>query len=632
MEEDISRHHNHRRRRDNLNGQNNSRGRHSSRRISSNGPGAFARVDAADAHRIARQVGTRSRYIFFGAFERVFDEKKVRWKIVPRYKRIAVLLSAGLALFWILTAIAVWCGYKYIKRYDEISFVKVALLPFYISEHRKDMGEYNIRKGYEAIKEKDPSKAFQYLYKGVVQSPDNLEARITLAQIYLFGLKDPTYAATILNDRLELAVKEKNKAYLKAALTMFMASADYTDAFAETSKRLVASGILKESDITAIATPVIKSMHAAKNDAELSNILEKILSKFESPNLSKFFASNLSVAYVSIGDFVSAWNVLNKYGITDTSVGEEISCRIMWQKCDELKALALARNIAKNRRNSENAYSMLVEFYKELGDDEMLRISEDAKALISNDLFASKMLQIERAKDDAERNKNIDEYFKTFSGSAAAIAKLASYAVKTRDAILMDRCIKIDFKNERLNNYIRLINVEFLLVARKIDAAMEELLVLSYSMKENPVQKDLLEGMQITTDAMSGKNVDADIRSFVLSNNSKPASIINLANFFMRCGLYNEAELLCELSEKNFPADYRFKNILAKIYLSRGDFPSLALLAVRTRVPIPELLAVESFALSDASAFIPAEKRAILIKKIEHAKEVRRKSRLMPAK
>ena len=103
MEEDISRHHNHRRRRDNLNGQNNSRGRHSSRRISSNGPGAFARVDAADAHRIARQVGTRSRYIFFGAFERVFDEKKVRWKIVPRYKRIAVLLSAGLALFWILT-------------------------------------------------------------------------------------------------------------------------------------------------------------------------------------------------------------------------------------------------------------------------------------------------------------------------------------------------------------------------------------------------------------------------------------------------------------------------------------------------------------------------------------------------
>ena len=170
MEEDISRHHNHRRRRDNLNGQNNSRGRHSSRRISSNGPGAFARVDAADAHRIARQVGTRSRYIFFGAFERVFDEKKVRWKIVPRYKRIAVLLSAGLALFWILTAIAVWCGYKYIKRYDEISFVKVALLPFYISEHRKDMGEYNIRKGYEAIKEKDPSKAFQYLYKGVSSS------------------------------------------------------------------------------------------------------------------------------------------------------------------------------------------------------------------------------------------------------------------------------------------------------------------------------------------------------------------------------------------------------------------------------------------------------------------------------
>mgnify|MGYP004721740441 FL=1 len=74
---------------------------------------------------------------------------------------------------------------------------------------------------------------------------------------------------------------------------MFMASADYTDAFAETSKRLVASGILKESDITAIATPVIKSKHAAKNDAEVSSILEKILSKFESPNLSKIFASNL---------------------------------------------------------------------------------------------------------------------------------------------------------------------------------------------------------------------------------------------------------------------------------------------------------------------------------------------------
>lgn len=98
---------------------------------------------------------------------------------------------------------------------------------------------------------------------------------------------------------------------------------------------------------------------------------------------------------------------------------------------------------------------------------------------------------------------------------------------------------------------------------------MEELLVLSYSMKKNPVQKDLLEGMQITTDAMSGKNVDADIRSFVLSNNSKPASIINLANFFMRCGLYNEAELLCELSEKTFRRIIGLKTFWQNIFKPR---------------------------------------------------------------
>ena len=625
--EDGRRHHGHRNRRENLRGGEDFGRKHISRRSPAAGGARGVKVNAADAHRMARLVGARSRYIFFGAFERVFDNKTVRWKIVPRYKRIAFLLSAAFVFIWISAAVAVWCGYKFIKRYDEVSFVKVALLPFYISEHRRDMGEYNIKRGYEAIKEKDPSKALQYLYKGVIQSPDNLEARVTLAQIYLLGLKDPTFASTILDDRLDLALEKKNVAYIKMALSVFMISPDYAQKFVDVSKKLLDSKFLKESDITAIASPVIKSMHAAKNDDELSVILEKFLTEFESPKLNKFFAANLAVAYVSVGGFISAWNVVKKHGIAGTQIGEEISCRIMWQQNNELKALELAQKLAKRRKNSENAYAMLAEFYKELGDEEMLRMAEDTKALMSSDLYSSKLLQIERSTDEIERNRNIDEYLKTFSGSAMAMAKLASYAVKIRDPILMDKCVKVDLKNDKLNNFIRLVYVEFLLVTGKIDAAVEELMVLSYSFKDNSSQKELLEGMQITADAMSGKNVEGAIRNFALANKSRPASIINLANFLMRCNLHKETELLCELSKENFPEDYRIKNILAKIYSERGDLPSLARLAARTRIPMPELLSLEAFVRSDASTFLSAEERSIIFEKIAHAKEVKSKSR-----
>ena len=104
--EDGRRHHGHRNRRENLRGGEDFGRKHISRRSPAAGGARGVKVNAADAHRMARLVGARSRYIFFGAFERVFDNKTVRWKIVPRYKRIAFLLSAAFVFIWISAAVA----------------------------------------------------------------------------------------------------------------------------------------------------------------------------------------------------------------------------------------------------------------------------------------------------------------------------------------------------------------------------------------------------------------------------------------------------------------------------------------------------------------------------------------------
>ena len=573
---------------------------------------------------MARSVNGRSRFIFFGAFERVFDSKNVKWRIVPRYKKIGVILAIAFIACWLFSAIAIWSGYKFIKKYDEISFFKVVAMPFYIAEHRRDMGEYNIRMGNQAIKDNDPSKAFQYLYKGAMQSPNNLEARMALAQIYFFWIRDPRFASTILDDKIDLAIEKNLKNYVKLALNCFMFAPDYNDKFVELANRTIANAMFTDTDIIGIATPAIRGLHSSSRDADLAKLAQIAIDGFESQKLKRFFASNASIAYCNLGDFNSAWDILRKNNIEDSENAAQIKCRIMWQNGEEIKALKLARRASLSAKQPENAYAVLSEFYRELGANKMADLSEDSRQLLSGNLYNSKLLQIENAESDSLRWQYIGQYLKTFSKSAPAIASLSSYAIKINNEELMRKCLAVDFENEAFKTLIRLSYVEFLIKNKKIDAANEELLLAGYKDVSKSQYKEMLDGLTISINALSGKNVEADIRRFVADYAKKPSSLVNLAKFFYRNDMLAQSEFICLIAQSVYPNDYRIPNLLAKIYFDLNDFSKLAKLAYKERIPIDKLLVLKEYINSDASIFLGVKERDVILKKISHAEEVMR--------
>ena len=153
--------------------------------------------------------------IFFGILTRYFDEKKGAWRFAPNFKRLALAVVGTAALLWVAAAVAVFCGFKYLRKYENISFLEVLQMPFATDRYRTEMGEAQIAAGRECLKNGDYQGAFMNMAGGVARSPDNLEGRVFLAQMYQMLLRDSEKAAETLDFKIAKAFDAKDKNYLK---------------------------------------------------------------------------------------------------------------------------------------------------------------------------------------------------------------------------------------------------------------------------------------------------------------------------------------------------------------------------------------------------------------------------------
>jgi tetratricopeptide (TPR) repeat protein len=243
---------------------------------------------------------------------------RFHWKRV--FAALGVLALAG----WIACGTALYFYFKERRGYEEVSFFKMLVLPLRLDEHRREMGEFFIRRGTERIEAGEFRAGFHQLRIGLARAPADPEARILLARIFRDAYRDHRLAIKALEQGLKHA--EENPSFYDhdyLHLLFFLLNESERDL-----RRIELAGELAEK----VADPALKAtlhLEAARAESEL-------------------------------GRFADAAERLRGNGLLRSPDGFLLLARVLWRSGDRRMAiLGLESGLERFPRNPRMATALL---------------------------------------------------------------------------------------------------------------------------------------------------------------------------------------------------------------------------------------------------------------------------------
>lgn len=248
-------------------------------------------------------------------------------RIHIRWGRVALLfLFLGLFM-WAGKSFALYYFFKNVRGFEDVAFVDMIVFPMNRSNVRIQQGNYQIETAKDALEREDYRRAFALLREGVARSPENLEGRMLLAQIYAgwrpdlaadllvsgadFGKEDPEYvklmSMLLLNQKQDKRVLEVTETLLAEDLddeirqilnvarlqsAMFLGRYDIArTTFEETDLEQTMDGVIlgtklymrigREQTATEVLLSVINSLQAQ----EISPVYNQLVSVYKERGL-----------------------------------------------------------------------------------------------------------------------------------------------------------------------------------------------------------------------------------------------------------------------------------------------------------------------------------------------------------
>lgn len=248
-------------------------------------------------------------------------------RIRIRWGRVALLfLFLGLFM-WAGKSFALYYFFKNVRGFEDVAFVDMIVFPMNRSNVRIQQGNYQIETAKDALEREDYRRAFALLREGVARSPENLEGRMLLAQIYAgwrpdlaadllvsgadFGKEDPEYvklmSMLLLNQKQDKRVLEVTETLLAEDLddeirqilnvarlqsAMFLGRYDIArTTFEETDLEQTMDGVIlgtklymrigREQTATEVLLSVINSLQAQ----EISPVYNQLVSVYKERGL-----------------------------------------------------------------------------------------------------------------------------------------------------------------------------------------------------------------------------------------------------------------------------------------------------------------------------------------------------------
>lgn len=506
-----------------------------------------------------------------------------RLEIVIRWGRLIASLFALFVAAWLLTAGTLYFYFKYKKEFDEVSFAKVIALPFRIEAHRQEMGDYNIKKGLEEVKQSNFRDALRLLRLGVTRSPGNLEGRRVLAEFYEFALKRPDIAADLMKKGLDRGGIE-DLDYLKQTLRVLLRH---------------------------------------QMDTDIQQIADKYLP--EEPDLTdgnRTIAFGAANANYLRGNYDRADDYLLNYKLIDSLEGILLSAQISWDRGNQVSAISKMEQSLRKFPNSEALLMQLSRYHREMGDiDEARRYA--ILRNVTDPLSAAprlELLYIYNKSGDLEREQRETlRMLQQFRDDENALQKLANFAADTGNIDLARRTYEEALENEFSIEAFALLLIEAHLVHKDYTGALsfsEELL------KERPewlsTRWAIFNSLRAVASYGSNRPDLGEIylQDFIDEATNQPQTFLAVSRRFNNIGRPQQARKILSVAYQLTPTNQMILSELIRVELELGNTENLNKLLTRLlqmRRPQMDLLSEAYTKLgSDRFIFTPDRESLLL--------------------
>ena len=519
-----------------------------------------------------------------------------RIQIKFRWARLLASFILLAVLGWFSLGGVLYIYFKYNKEFDDVSYVKMlTLLPFGMEAHRKEMGDFHIKKGLDEIKAGNYRDGFRLLRLGVARSPGNLKGRQVLSEFYEFALKRPDIAADQLLKGLEYGGID-DLDYLKQTLRVLLRH---------------------------------------QMDTKIQTLADEHLP--EEPELTdknRVIAFGAANANYLRGNFDKAETYLISYGLIESLEGLLLSSKISWDRGDQITAITKMEASLNRFPNSEPLLMQLSRYNRELGnlgDARRYAILRN----VSDPLSAAPRLELlyiyNKTGDVDSEKRETQRMLKQFRDDEQALQALSKFAAETGNINLARRTYEEALENEFAIDPFALLLIEAHLGNNDYLGALnfaEELL------KEKP---DWLTSRwaifnSLRAVASYGFNQpdlgEIYLQNFLDGQNNAPDTFLAVAGYFSSIKRYAQAQKVLLTAYQNNPSNQKILSELIRMELQLGYTENLNRLLpklLQMRRPQKELL-VEAYEKLGSDRFIFTPNREGLL--LELSALLRKKDQL----
>lgn len=490
-----------------------------------------------------KNIGIGNSYsIFFGVFNRV-RLPNGNWVVRIVWSRLLALFAFVVFALWLFLTLAIYAFFKFARDYDEMSVSQAITYPFDRSALRMTIGDYNIKKAEEYIKERKWREAYMNLAFGVGRSPKNIRGVLLLSEFYLSpGFKRPDLALLTL---------EKSLIYAK--------------------------------DDTQYIRLYMRTLIDQSEDRRLINVAEKLLKSGDLKNkeVIAYLAMSVSSIYALHGNFAKSKEFLEKYGLDKTLPGILRLSKNEWEQGKREEAIKIIADNFDYAQSKEPLYALLVNYYTAMRDFDKARQYSMLRS-IENPFSIEQRIEYinlqNKTGDKAAVKDAVDNIFKQYSSDFNSMLLLGNYAADNGDIALMRRIYDNAIANNfQVGAFCRLLLETMLTNGDYKDAVnfSEEIL------KEKPVwikrYEDVVSCLRAISYYATGNVNMADIllKDVLSRNTATPRVLVATARRIEGLGGTPFAQKLLENAVERFPRHQLALTRLVQLDIKQGNSTNL---------------------------------------------------------
>ena len=531
-------------------------------------------------------IQTNSYPVFFGMMRRVLSPNGV-WKVQVVWSRVAMFIVALLVAGWFALTLLIYGFFKYGREYDEMKFSDAVTFPLKRTEFRTAMGDFNIRKAEECIKERKFREAYVNLTFGVGRNPANVKGVLMLSEFYLSGFfKRPDLALNTMEKSL-LHAKED---------TQFI--------------RLYMRTLIDQTE-----------------DKRLITVAEKLLSAGDLKNqeVIAYLAMSVSSVYAMHGNFEKSKEFLVKYKLDKTLPGVLRLSKNEWEQGNREGAIKIIADNFDVAQSKEPFYALLVNYYTVMGDLEKARQYSMLRSIENPFSIAQRLEYINLQGKTGDKQgvaDAVEAIFKQYTNDNSAMLMLGNYAADNGDMKLVRRVYDVAIQNNFPIGAYCLLLLETMITTGDYQGAVnfaEEIL------KSKPVwikrYEDVLGCLRAISYYATGNVNMADILigDVLNRNTATPRILVATARRLDSLGGRPFAQKLLENAVERFPRHQLALTRLVQLDIKQGNSTNLDKHIVRLlgmRRP-PRELVVDARKSLGSDRFIFTNNREKIMKEID---------------